>query len=369
VIKIFILDRNGRPLGRAMRTAVIRTGIIGFGQVASQDHEPAYRASRAFQVTSVAEATAAGRKEAQRLLPHARIYSSHEEMLAAERLDLVDVCSPPSAHLSHAAAAVKCGIPVLCEKPVASSSAEAARIAVVSGDGTPVFPCHNWRFSPGMKLARHLIARGMIGQPMSAAVRIHRTGPATGTAAWNPTWRTEQSISGGGVWMDHGPHVIYLCEDLLGRPVSALSLRNSADSPRGGQVELDISGELHFGNLKAQISLAWNAGRRFTCYEVVGSEGRISITEDAMYYQPENEPSRPLRAQYPLGTPGRRKAWYSALLRHVRRALADQVIHEQLLAEITRVGHTLEAGYLSAASRGRLVVLPGTGPQLAAGPN
>jgi predicted dehydrogenase len=261
-------------------------------------------------------------------------------------------------HLVHITEAVRRGIPVLCEKPVTTSAAEVRQLAAAIEGGAPAFPCHNWRFSPGIRLARHLIARGVIGQPLKATVRIHRTGPATGTTAWNPAWRTERSISKGGIWMDHGPHVIYLCEDLLGGLVSALSLRNLDAGQRSGPIEQDISGVLYLGSREARISLAWNASHRSTCYEVAGPEGQISITEDAIFYQPKNGPSRPLRAQQPLGTPGRRKTWYSALLRHVHRALSDRTLQKHWLAEIARVGYTLEAGYLSAAAHGRLVELP-----------
>src|SRR5688500_14485713 len=55
----------------------------------------------------------------------ARAYTHFDAMLAAEELDAVDICTPPHLHAGLATAALKKGIPTLCEKPLARTPEEA----------------------------------------------------------------------------------------------------------------------------------------------------------------------------------------------------------------------------------------------------
>ena len=60
-----------------------------------------------------------------------RVYADHQSLIAAERqrLDFVDIATPPSDHAAVAHAALDAGLHVLCEKPLATTIAERARHA------------------------------------------------------------------------------------------------------------------------------------------------------------------------------------------------------------------------------------------------
>jgi predicted dehydrogenase len=332
--------------------------MIGFGRVAAEDHLPAYRATRGFEIVAVADASAAGRRAARALLPQAEIYTSHTKMLAAESLDLVDICTPPALHLTQALDALNKGVAVLCEKPVASNQRELAQLIAATQNQTVLFPCHNWHFAPGMRLAHRLINLDAIGRPRRLNIEIHRETPAQGSAAWKPDWRSDQRLASGGIWMDHSSHVIYLCEDLLGGPVEAVSLRAFGEGYPNEAVESTVQGILRIGSAEAFISLDWGADDRQTRYQIIGTDGEIEITERSINYRANNAQSRQLAGPPPLGRPGHRKEWYVHLLRDLKAALVDTHKREYWLAEIGRIARTIEVGYRSAALHGKTLRVP-----------
>lgn len=107
----------------------LQIGIIGAGPVVQSIHLPAIaRRGEEFRVARIADvvpdvvAAVAGRVGAE-------AFTSVDEMLAEGGLDVVAVCSPAHLHAEHVEAVCRTGIGViLCEKPFASSRAEAERI-------------------------------------------------------------------------------------------------------------------------------------------------------------------------------------------------------------------------------------------------
>ena len=108
---------------------VLRGAVVGYGFISERGHVPAYAlpGPTKFEIVAVADMCAARREKARVALPGARIYESHEHLLAAERgrIDFVDVTTPPCDHAPIARAALAQGLHVLCEKPLATSGAEA----------------------------------------------------------------------------------------------------------------------------------------------------------------------------------------------------------------------------------------------------
>src|SRR6476659_1772443 len=102
--------------------------LIGFGFIAEKGHVPAYLAAPdMFEIVAVAEICAARRERAKQVLPKARIYPDTKTLLAAEarRLDFIDIATPPCDHAAIAHAAFHHGLHVFCEKPIATSAADA----------------------------------------------------------------------------------------------------------------------------------------------------------------------------------------------------------------------------------------------------
>src|SRR5579863_7070919 len=125
----------------------LQGALIGFGFIAEKGHVPAYlSAPEAFEIVAVADVCAARRERARQVLPRARIYSDTKTLLAAEarRLEFVDIATPPCDHAAIAHAAFEHGLHVFCEKPIATSGADARSMLDHATSVKKVFfPSHN----------------------------------------------------------------------------------------------------------------------------------------------------------------------------------------------------------------------------------
>src|SRR4029077_12025163 len=80
-------------------------------------------------------------------------------------LDFIDVCTPTASHLELTVWGLEQGSHVVCEKPVALSRAEAARIAAAArASGRIVMPCHQYRYNPVWLRVKEWLAAGAIGR-------------------------------------------------------------------------------------------------------------------------------------------------------------------------------------------------------------
>ncbi len=142
--------------------ATIRVGIAGTGFIGPA-HLEALRRNNV-SVVGLAEATAelAAEKAADLGIPTA--YESFEAMLADPQIDVVHLATPNFLHYPQAKAALLAGKHVVCEKPLATSSAESAdlvRVAVETGKVNVIN--FNIRFYPMAHQARAMVQNGEIG--------------------------------------------------------------------------------------------------------------------------------------------------------------------------------------------------------------
>ena len=111
-------------------------------------------------------------------LDPSRGYADYQAMIEAEkalpeeqRIDFVTVCTPNFAHFAIAKAFLEAGFHVLCEKPLAMSSAEALELeALVKKTGRQFCLMHNYTGFPMVRQARQLIAEGVLGAIRAAAI-------------------------------------------------------------------------------------------------------------------------------------------------------------------------------------------------------
>lgn len=145
----------------------LRVGIIGCGVGAS--HGFAYARVPEFELVAICDIQPAA---FARFYERAKIepgtiheYTDHREMLAKEELDVVSVATPDDYHTDAVCDASDAGIKaILCEKPLASSLADADRIiATVERNGTKMSVDHTRSWYPTFQAARKEIREGVIG--------------------------------------------------------------------------------------------------------------------------------------------------------------------------------------------------------------
>jgi len=263
-------------------TRPLQGALIGFGFIAEKGHVPAYLTSPdRLEIAAVADVCAARRERARQILPHARIYSDTKTLLSAEakQLDFVDIATPPCDHAAIAHAAFEHGLHVFCEKPIATSAADARSMLDHASQAKRVFfPSHNYKHAPVIKAIRSVLESGELGAIHLVTLDTFRTTHAKGVAEWQPDWRRSRSTSGGGIAMDHGSHTFYLAFDWLASQPTSITAKMSNLSTF--DTEDNFSCTVTFPTGIAVANLTWNSGFRKVIYTIHGANGAIKVEDD-----------------------------------------------------------------------------------------
>jgi predicted dehydrogenase len=283
----------------------LRAALIGYGFIMEKGHAAAYlhraQGPRDVQIVAVADRSEERRAVARAQLPGVRIYEDHAQLLAAERgtLDFVDIATPPADHTVIAHAALDHGLHVLCEKPLATSVADARSMLRHALDaGRVIFPCHNYKHAPVIKEVRAILEAGRIGQVHLVTLHTFRNTHARGAKEWRPNWRRERRYSGGGIAMDHGSHTFYLAFEWLKSYPTSISARTT--SKPAFDTEDDFSCSLKFPTGIASAHLSWTAGVRKVLYTIHGDRGAVRVEDDRI------EIATQIPTQIPSGAGGHR---------------------------------------------------------------
>jgi predicted dehydrogenase len=148
-----------------------------------------------------------------------KVYRALEEVLADPAVELVDLCTPTPVHPKQTIAALKAGKHVLCEKPLARTSASARTILEVAA-ASPGFlmPAMCMRFWPGWSWLQKAVHEQTYGRVLAA--RFRRMSAL-------PTWSQQGTYTGGldlgGALFDLHIHDTDFVQFLFGRPASIFS--------------------------------------------------------------------------------------------------------------------------------------------------
>ena len=125
-------------------------------------------------------------------VPHA--YASLDDLLADDSVDVVHVTSPNHAHYAHVKAILAAGKNVICEKPLAMTSAQSAEmVEIAKQSGKVAAVCYNIRFYPLNQQAHAMVQSGELGDIRFVTGHYHQDWLAKPTD-WN--WRLESDKGG-----------------------------------------------------------------------------------------------------------------------------------------------------------------------------
>lgn len=146
------------------------------------------------------------------------VYSSYERMLEEAGLDGVCIVTPNVLHAPVAEAAMRRGIHVICEKPLAMNAEEAARMAAAAERSGVVHSVNfTYREHPAIQRMKAMVTDGFIGEIQSGYFEYSGEYGITQP----PGWRGYASKGGiGGVLADLGSHIIDLAQYVLGSDIS-----------------------------------------------------------------------------------------------------------------------------------------------------
>ena len=140
----------------------VRLAIIGYGLVGRR-HAAAIAQTGSAELVAVVEPCEKGRQDAEAL--GAAVFPDLEAFFARSRADGVIVATPNALHVEQALACIAERCPVLVEKPIATTSADARHlVAEAKARMVPLLVGHHRRYNPIIQTAKEVIECGQIGQ-------------------------------------------------------------------------------------------------------------------------------------------------------------------------------------------------------------
>ena len=213
-------------------------------------------------------------------------YPTYQALLEAvqsgeQALDYVTIVTPNFAHYEPAKAFLQAGIPVLCEKPITMTVAEAEDLAqIVERQQVPFVLAHTYTGHPMMMLAKEMIHRGEIGQVRKVVSWYNQGWLATAleqTGQQQASWRTDPARTGisncGG---DIGTHAFIAATWVTGLAVERVSARlNTFVEGRVLDDDFNVIGELENGGTAlitaTQIAVGYRNDNGFRVFGTTGS--------------------------------------------------------------------------------------------------
>ncbi len=205
-----------------LRIAIAGAGVIGRTHIRAALAEPACR------LVGIADPDRASLAAA----PSAEVprFADLPAMLDATRPEAVILATPNVLHVPMALACIARSLPVLVEKPIADTVADAAALTdTAARAGVPVLVGHHRRHNPIIARAREIIAGGRLGRVLTATVLCNLLKP---DVYFDVVWRRQ---AGGGPVLINLIHEIDLLRHLLGEIAEVQAL--TANLARGLAVE------------------------------------------------------------------------------------------------------------------------------------
>jgi 1,5-anhydro-D-fructose reductase (1,5-anhydro-D-mannitol-forming) len=259
----------------------VRWGLIGASTIARQFMIDAIRAQPDGEIAAVMSSSA------ERATAYARENSiplavSTLDGLLETGIDAVYISTTNELHLEQALAAIKAGKHVLCEKPLALTSADARQIvAAAKAAGIVLGTNHHLRNAGAHRAMRDAIAAGRIGKPIAARV-FHSVYLPENLQGW----RITRPEAGGGVVLDITVHDADTLRFVLGDDPAEISCFTQSAGMAGAGLE---DGAMCVWRFKTGVIAQSHEGftTRFadTGFEVHGSDGSL-IARNVMTQKP-----------------------------------------------------------------------------------
>jgi predicted dehydrogenase len=259
----------------------LRIGVLSTADIARKKVVPGMRTADRVDVVAIASRTAGQARRVADDLGIPRAHDSYEALLADADVDAVYIPLPNHLHAEWTIAAAQAGKHVLCEKPLALTSADAQRMVdACRVGGVRLMEAFMYRLHPSWVAVRDLLAAGRIGRLQAVQ-------------SWF-SYYNDDSLNirnvrafGGGALMDIGCYCINVSRLLFDGEPTRVEASMRREPPDG--VDVVTSALLEFGGGVASFTCSIRAedDQRVDIY---GTTGRISV--EIPFNIPPDRPSR-----------------------------------------------------------------------------
>jgi predicted dehydrogenase len=254
---------------------MIRFGILGFGLHGGKRLMPGFALAKNCRATALSRRSMQKAEESARQWNIPLAFDSAEELCRSPEVDAVLVTTPNSCHLQDVLLALRCGKPVLCEKPMGIHADECRQMVEVARQARLLLGVAQvFRFEESTARLRERVARGQIGTPVFARAEFSFPG-----GAGHPRqWLNDPAVAGGGPIADVGVHAIDALRFILQDEVVRVSGRGTSDNI-SAQQEAAAALLLEFSRGTLGVVMVSFRAEYRTPLEFVGSQGVLRVDD------------------------------------------------------------------------------------------
>ncbi|WP_185819962.1 Gfo/Idh/MocA family protein, partial [Salibacterium salarium] len=273
----------------------LKMGFIGVGGIAQDRHLPSFAHTEGVELTAVQDMNDERARQVASVFDIPYVVKDYTELF--KMVDAVTISTPNKFHSEIAVAALDAGVHVLCEKPMAMSTAECeAMIEAANRNDRHLSIGYHYRYTPEAKVAKELMENGEIGDPLVTRVQAMRRRKVPGWGVF-----TNKDLQGGGSMIDFGCHLLdlalWLLDDpkpveVIGKTYNRLSktpgLVNDWGSidPETFNVDDHVTSYITFENgLSMQFECSWAANIKedHTTLSISGVDGGMDVYPFELY--------------------------------------------------------------------------------------
>lgn len=271
---------------KTLGLALAGAGLIG------KRHAAASRSVASFSVESIVDPSPSSRTFAEEI--GAAWYPSLRDMFSSSAPDGVILATPNQVHVDNGLDCVRARCPMLIEKPIATSSAEATKIVeAAKAADVAILVGHHRRHNPLVRRARAIIDEGSLGRIVTVHGTCWLAKPDDYFAA---EWRRKD---GAGPVMVNAIHDIDLLRHFCGELESVQAMKSNAVRGNGMEDSAVVllkfrSGALGTFSISDTVASPWSweltaaentayPATTQSCYMIGGTEGSLSIPDNRLW--------------------------------------------------------------------------------------
>ena len=246
-------------------------GLIGTGRIADDRVLPAIKSFERNRLVGVVSRDAGRAESFAKKFGAEHAYTRYEDLLRNPDVTVVAIHTPNAFHAEQAIAAARAGKHVFCDKPMATSVADAERmIAECEKAGVKLAVNFHNRFMPCFIDTKRIIDSGEIGEVQLA---ILEASPGARPGVRLATWRVDPQLAGLGTTMSIGVHVYDILRYLLSSEIESVTA--FFDTPRNVMEETNFSTFRFRNGVLAQVNVNEKAPLPHNDFVIYATKGRI----------------------------------------------------------------------------------------------
>lgn len=248
----------------------LKFALIGAGGIA-QAYAQAFSRSECCDLVAVADLRIDAAK-ALAEITGANAFSDFRTLAEHGPFDAVIVATPPVSHPEIACFFLERGVPVLCEKPLCPTAADAERMIDAADRAGVLFTmASKFRYCEDMIKAKSIVASGILGDV------VQFENAFTARVDMSKRWNSEPAVSGGGVLIDNGTHSVDIIRYFLGGIESVLAVDAGATQSLAVDENVKMFAKT-LGGVTASVDLTWGINKELPYFvSIYGTNGTLHV--------------------------------------------------------------------------------------------